>query len=260
MRLNENLRYTIKFGNGVTGKKLNKGDLISIFYLRSDGPNGEIGPNTINGSRLFIYNSNLYSEIMSQIQPIGLNIINFDELTNINFVNSLASSKFTYHEDSENIKNNARNTYKSQYRLVNSTDFENYISKNFSNLIQDVRVVGNNDFINGHMQYLNEIGLSEPNLDSRILFNQVNFGTSCNFNNINIYCIPKVPQNENSGFNRFLNLELKNKIRPSICFCWFRNINTGRDRIKWFKPRYYIPNEISNKKGKKFIYKRQFNN
>ena len=215
-RLNENQRYSIKFGNGVTGKKLNQSDFVVVFYLKSDGPNGEAGPNVLNGSRLFVYNSELYSEIMSQVRPTGTNLLNISEAAQLNFSNTLPSSKFTYQEDSKSIKNNARNTYKTQYRLVNSSDFENYIKNNFSNLIQDVKVVGNNDYVEGHLQYLKEIGLTEPNLDSRILFNQVNFSNSCNFNNVNCYCIPKIPQNETSNFNRFLSVGLKNRIKDTL--------------------------------------------
>ena len=216
LRLNENQRYTVKFGNGVTGKKLNKGDLIAAFYLKSDGVNGEFGSSALNGSRLFLYNSDLYNDIMNQIRPLGMRILNLNEAVQMNFSNTLPSSKFTYQEDSTSIKTNAKNTYKTQYRLINATDFENYIIKNFSNLIQDVKAIDNNQFVNEHLNYLNSLGLSEPNLDSRILFNQVNFGTSCNFNNINIYCIPKVPQNENTNFNKFLNLGLKNKIKDNV--------------------------------------------
>lgn len=216
LRLNENQRYTIKFGNGVTGKKLSQGDFVSVFYLKSGGPNGETGSNVLDGSRLFTYNTELYSDIMNQIRPTGIKILNLSEAAQLNFTNSLPSSKFTYQEDSKSIKNNARNTYKTQYRLINSTDFENYIKNNFSNLIQDVKIVNNNDYVSGHLQYLNEIGLSEPNLDSRILFNQVNFSNSCNFNNVNCYCIPKIPQNETANFNKFLSIGLKNRIKDAL--------------------------------------------
>ena len=57
LRLNENQRYSIRFGNGVTGKKLNEGDFVIVYYLKSDGPNGEFGPNNLNGNRLFLYDT-----------------------------------------------------------------------------------------------------------------------------------------------------------------------------------------------------------
>jgi hypothetical protein len=153
---------------------------------------------------------------MNEIRPTGMNMLTFNDAIALNVVNNLPSSKFTYQEDSKSIKNNARNTYKTQYRLVNASDFENYIKKNFSNLIRDVKVVNNERYVNEHLEYLNKIGLSEPNLDSRILFNQINFSNSCNFNNVNVYCIPKIPQNEVSNINKFLSIGLKNKIKSSI--------------------------------------------
>jgi hypothetical protein len=216
IRLNENQRYVIKFGNDITGKKLNRGDFVAVYYLKSDGPSGEIGPTALDGSRLFFYGSQLYSELVSQVRPAGTNILNLEQAVQLSFTNTVPSSKFTYQEDSKSIKENARNTYKTQYRLVNATDFENFIKKNFSNLIQDVKVLDNNTYVTEHLGYFENLGLSQPNLDSRILFNQVNFSTSCNFNNINIYCIPKVPNNENSAFNRFLNIGLKNKIKDTL--------------------------------------------
>jgi hypothetical protein len=216
IRLNENLRYNIKFGDGITGKKLKKGDFIAVYFLKSDGISGEVGPNAINNSGLFLYNTKLYSNIMTNLRPEGIKMINSDEAVEFVIINTVPSSKFTYQETSSNIKNNARNTYKTQYRLITNSDFENYIKKNFSQFIQDVKVVNNEAYMSQHLNYLKDLGLSEPNLNSRILFNQVNFASSCSFNNVYIYCIPKIPQNENTNFNKFLNLGLKTKIKEDI--------------------------------------------
>jgi len=41
-RLNENGFYEIKFGNGVFGKKVNAGDQVYIYYLKSDGEQGVV--------------------------------------------------------------------------------------------------------------------------------------------------------------------------------------------------------------------------
>ena len=42
VRFNEEERYEIKFGNNVNGKKLNAGDLVQIYYLKSDGLEGKL--------------------------------------------------------------------------------------------------------------------------------------------------------------------------------------------------------------------------
>jgi hypothetical protein len=93
LRLNENQRYVIKFGDGITGKKLNEGDLVAIYYLRSDGVDGEIGSNALNGSRMFLYNSVEYNEIMTSIRFSGMKILNINEALKLTFINTLPSSK-----------------------------------------------------------------------------------------------------------------------------------------------------------------------
>ena len=43
--LNENKTFEIKFGNGISGKKLNKGDVVHVMYLDTNGPDGYIDIN-----------------------------------------------------------------------------------------------------------------------------------------------------------------------------------------------------------------------
>lgn len=48
VRLNEDKSYEITFGNGILGEKLQKGDLVYVFYLDSNGPDGEIDVNDVD--------------------------------------------------------------------------------------------------------------------------------------------------------------------------------------------------------------------
>lgn len=50
LSLDENKTYHLKFGDGITGQKLHTGDRIYIFYLDSDGPDGEIDLSEIDFS------------------------------------------------------------------------------------------------------------------------------------------------------------------------------------------------------------------
>lgn len=52
LRLNENKTYEIKFGNGTTGKRLDKGDQLYIFYLETNGKDGEIDVGSVNFDNL----------------------------------------------------------------------------------------------------------------------------------------------------------------------------------------------------------------
>ena len=59
LRLNENKQYEITFGNGFTGKIPLKGSTIHIYYLDSNGKDGEIEPYEVKGQHL-IHNRSMF--------------------------------------------------------------------------------------------------------------------------------------------------------------------------------------------------------
>jgi len=192
IRLNENQRYEIKFGNNIAGKQLNPGDEVAIYYLQSAGQKGEIGPGILNGNRCFTYNTARFNDIQRDTTSINLTLIDNSQLAEIRFANSDPSTKFVNIESVDNIKKNASNTFKAQYRLISSQDFENYVVKNYSNLLASVRAVNNWDYISGHLKYYFDLGVSRPNLESRVLYNQVKFADASNSNNVYIYTVPRL--------------------------------------------------------------------
>jgi hypothetical protein len=192
IRLNENERYEIKFGNNVNGKKLNPGDEVAIYYLKSNGSQGEIGPGLLNNNQLFFFSSTRFNQIKKDTTPINLNLINAQQAQQIIFSNIDPSTPYTPREPVTSIKNNATNTFRSQYRLITTDDYQNYVTRNYSNIIGSVKVANNWDYISGHQKYFFDLGLDKPNLNSRVLFNQVKFADACNFNNVYIYAVPRL--------------------------------------------------------------------
>lgn len=192
IRLNENERYEIRFGNNVTGKKLNEGDEVAIYYLKSDGSRGEVGAGLLNSNKMFFYRSQRFDSIQKDTTPSNLTLITQNQINSINFSNIDASTTFIEREDVKSIKNNATNTFRSQYRLITADDFTNYVSKNYKNIISSVKVVNNWDYLSGHLKYYFDLGVSKPNYESRVLFNQVKFADSCNFNNVYVYAVPRL--------------------------------------------------------------------
>ena len=192
IRLNENERYELRFGNNVTGKKLNVGDEVAIYYIKSDGTRGEVGPGLLNNNKLFFYNSPRFRAIQTDTTSSNLTLINADQASSIQFSNIDSSTTFVARESVDSIKNNAINSFRSQYRLITADDFTNYVSKNYKNIISSVRVINNWDYISGHLKYYFDLGVSKPNYESRVLFNQVKFADSCNFNNVYVYAVPKL--------------------------------------------------------------------
>lgn len=192
IRLNENQRYEIKFGNNVTGKKLNVGDEVAIYYLKSDGTRGEVGAGLLNNNKLFFYNTPKFNTVLNDTIAQNLNLITSSQASLIDFTNIDDSTPFVSIEDTSSIKSNAINTFRSQYRLITSDDFTNFLFKNYSNIISSVKTVNNWDYLSEHVKYYFDLGVTQPNQESRILFNQVKFSDSCNFNNIYIYAVPKL--------------------------------------------------------------------
>ena len=219
IRLNESGRYEIKFGDNVHGKQLNTNDNVAIYYLPTNGAAGQLGVGSLDGSSLLFYNSPRYTEIMDDVLPAGLVLMNSTNASNLYFSNTTPSTNFQDIESVDSIKTNALNTFKTQYRLVTANDFSTFISTLFGSLLASVKCVSNTDYINGHFKYFFDLGVEKPNVESRVLLNQVKFSSSCNFNNLYAYCVPRLAQTTslNSRLNYLSTAQkqlIANKLEP----------------------------------------------
>jgi len=194
IRLNENKRYEIKFGNGVNGRQLQSEDSVFIYYLTTDGEIAELSENDATRKAVTLMSSSQLTLLKSSdnIKGSGVVYIDQSEADNVLISNSEPSSKFYTGEQVEDIRTNAPQTFSSQYRLVSISDYENFVQTNFSNFISDVKAMDNSTYLDTHIKYYYDLGLKNPSLESRILYNQVMFSTSCNFNNIYMYCVPRL--------------------------------------------------------------------
>ena len=191
-RLNEYGHYDIKFGNGINGKKLNTGDYVSIYYLESDGRRGIVGTNAAKGGKMTLFNSQLFSEIFNNIKNKNSNYITANDILKLKFDNQYESVPATFIESVENIRKNAPLAFSAQNRAVTTYDYESFVDKNFSNIIQSVKAVSNKDYTSQYLSYFYELGLERPNLDDKLLFNQVSFNDACDFNNVYLFCVPRL--------------------------------------------------------------------
>lgn len=190
-RLNENMLYEIRFGNNVYGRQLQSGDEIAIYYLKSDKDKGVIGANAMDG-KLSQLTTSKFLQIRADIKPVNVSYISLTDLQDLTLTNSDPSTKPEDEESVSHIKTYAPRFFESQNRLITSSDYENHIRKNFGNVVLSTKVVSNDEYINGHLAYYTDVlNLQNPNLESRLLYNQVNFASSTNFNNIYIYAVPK---------------------------------------------------------------------
>ena len=198
LRFNENKRYEIIFGNDINGKKLNSGDQVLIYYLRIDAENNvSIGTGGLNNQFIVRYNSLLYPNVLEDTNSVNANYLSINDLRNVFVNNAYPSTDFKNEETVDDIRRNAPQNFRSQYRLTTKIDYESYIKNNFSDLIRDVKIFNNNEYLMNYMKYIYEIGLSNPGKELNLLFNQVKFSNACNFNNL-YFC--SVPKSKNQSF------------------------------------------------------------
>lgn len=213
LRLNENGHYEVKFGNGVFGRSLKVGDKVSIFYILSDGDKGQISKNAINGNKLFIYNSQKFNEIYNDTNSNSLTTtINETNNSLLTFNNPSNSTLLQDAETVDQIRENSPTFLSSQLRLVTENDYEKFLLKSIPNILNSVKVVNNQQFISEYIDYFYKIGV-DPNKVNRVILNQVNFADSCDFNNINIFCVPTFSLSSDEQYPDFLSNSFKTLIK-----------------------------------------------
>jgi len=192
IRLNQNKRYEIKFGNDINGIKLQPGDKVAIYYLSSSGTSGEIGAGALNrNSRIYRFNTIQFNEILFDLFETDYRYLSNSEMSNLSFTNTEASTPIKEGETPDEIRQTAPSTYRSQYRLVTTEDFETFVKSNFSNLIADVKCVNNWSYVSGYQKYFYDLGLKDPFKTERTIFNQIFYADACNFNNVYLLIVPR---------------------------------------------------------------------
>lgn len=212
IRLNSSKRYELRFGDDINGRKLQDGDIVAVYYLESSGENGVVGQD-FSTREIRGYNTPQFNEILQDVNKEQLTYLNASELTNLFFKNAASSTVPKDIETVDEIRQLAPAVYRSQYRLVTAGDYEAYVKANFANFITDVKVVNNWDYTSNYLKYFYDLGVSNPRLTSRALFNQVLYTDSCNFNNAYITVVPRTATGE--AFN-FLTPAQKELINSNI--------------------------------------------
>jgi len=191
IRFNHNKRYEITFGDGINGISLKTNDLVAIYYLHIDPSAVNIGSGALNDQHLLSFNSIQYQHILKDTSNVFGTYLNQNQFKYLQFSNEFPSSNYSPEESIDSIRINAPKNFRSQHRLITADDYSYYISTNFNNLVLHTSVINNDDYLTGHLRYLYDIGLDSPQTENHVLFNQVKFANSCNFNNIYIYSIPQ---------------------------------------------------------------------
>jgi hypothetical protein len=216
VRLNGNKNYEIKFGDNINGLQLAAGDTVAIYYLQSLGVDGEVGTGIIDGQPSILYPTGQFNTIKTDVISPDLNLLNDTSILYLQFANTNISTSYTVAEDVNSIRANAPATFRSQFRVVTASDYQAFIKNSFANIINDVKVLNNNEYVNGHLKYLYDIGLTNPGQDYRVLYNQMAFADACNFNNVYVYVLPKATKLITNNYVNYLTPSQKQLIVSSV--------------------------------------------
>lgn len=190
-RVNENGRYEIKFGNNISGKKLNAGDIVSIFYLLSEGD--IVGPGALQqGTAMKLYNTARFRELNSTLYTdTNTNFITPSNSTGLQFLNNNESTPVSDYETVESIKQNAPAMFSAQNRAVTISDYKTHITSKFNNIFQSIEAVNNERYISEYLKYFYDMGLTTPYDNDRVLLSHLLFADSCDFNNVYVFVVSK---------------------------------------------------------------------
>lgn len=192
VRLNQDKNYEVKFGDNINGKMPPQGSKIAVYYLESKGEEGEVGPGYLQNASYILFTSAQYLEIYNDSRISNLDKVNPGW---ISATNTKHSSPYNSEETTESIRRNAPGIFRSQLRLVTNIDYENYIRTNFSNFVHDLFVYDNEEYLRGRISYLHSLGVNNIFKDTQVSEGQLFFASSCNFNNVYITAVPKMPIN-----------------------------------------------------------------
>jgi hypothetical protein len=192
LRFNENKIYEIKFGDDINGKKLTNADKVLVYYLSSNGSSGEIGVGSLLNRKLTPSNSFNLTSILSDE---NVSYLTSQQMLNLYLDNKFPSTYYAAPENIASIKKNAPGTFRSQFNVTTAKSYATFIKSNFSNIIQDVTVKNNKEYLDSYIKYFYDNGLTKPQFESRALFNQINYADSCNFNNVYLFVVPKTIKN-----------------------------------------------------------------
>lgn len=212
-RLNASGNFEIKFGNDSFGRKLSTGDEVAIYYIKSDNTKGIISAKAINGNKLFNYNTSRFTEIFNDVFSAASTTTFIDGANNseIVFDNPINSSTVAPEESVEQMRLNTPKITASQLRLVSAEDYKSFLLKSIPGILNSVEVISNDRYTKEYLQYFYDICV-DPYKHNRVLINQVNFADTCDFNNVNLFCVPTFEQPSDEAYPDFLSTSLKNLV------------------------------------------------
>lgn len=171
VQLNEDKSYSLKFGNGIVGRKLTPGDKVYVFYLDSNGLDGKIDISDVDTSSLkFVNSPDMLGMSESEYYQLYVSPSNgyltdseYNDAYEIMFkLDSSTTPKLE--EDPDEIRKNAPMWFSTGNRLVTKFDYEYYIKNTASSKLGtsdllDVKCMNNWEYMASFYKWLYTLGV-----------------------------------------------------------------------------------------------------
>ena len=173
VELNELKQPVIKFGDGITTRKLTPNSELYVFYLETQGMNGGVKQDGAeikfqHGATMLDISQELYTAIFGTgAEDVGE--IKCKVLT--------SSTSAMREEDVEDIRERAPHWFKMNNRLVTKEDYEFYIMNepSIAGMFNSVKVMNNWEYVATFYRWLNQLGVSNHDGNSRFYLNPARF-------------------------------------------------------------------------------------
>jgi len=172
VELNEIKQLVLKFGDGITTKKLTPNSELYVFYLETQGMDGGVQPSASelefqHGPALFNISEELYRAIFGE-DAYNVTEISCKVLT--------GSTSAMQEETVENIRERAPHWFKLNNRLVTKEDYEFFIMNepSINGMFNSVKVMNNWEYAATFYRWLNQLGVTKHN-NPRFYLNPARF-------------------------------------------------------------------------------------
>ena len=173
VELNEIKQLVLKFGDGITTRKLTPNSQLHIFYLETQGMDGGVQPDgeTLtfkHGPAMLGIDQKLYDNLFGN---------GAQAVENIECRVLTSSTSALKEEDVEEIRERAPHWFKMNNRLVTKEDYEFYIMNEpqISGMFNQVKVMNNWEYASTFYRWLNQLGVKKHDGNSRYYLNPARF-------------------------------------------------------------------------------------
>lgn len=157
VELNEIKQLVLKFGDGITTKKLTPNSQLYVFYLETQGMNGAVQPSDTklsfqHNAKMLNIDEGLYNQLFgtdaSDVESISCKVLT-------------SSTSAVREEGVEEVRQRAPHWFKMNNRLVTKEDYEFFVMNepSISGMFNSVKVMNNWEYVSTFYRWLNQLGV-----------------------------------------------------------------------------------------------------